>query len=47
MNLPQFSVNPGRVDPYKKFKFLVKWDGKVIAGLYKMSVRTCVNWESF
>jgi phage tail-like protein len=35
--MPQFSVNPGRVDPYKKFKFLVKWDGKVVAGLYKMS----------
>jgi len=35
--MPEFSVNPGRVDPYKKFKFLVKWDGKVVAGLYKMS----------
>jgi phage tail-like protein len=35
--MPQFSVNSGRVDPYKKFKFLVKWDGKVVAGLYKMS----------
>ena len=35
--MPQFSVNPGRVDPYKKFKFIVKWDGKVVAGLYKMS----------
>ena len=35
--MPQFSVNPSRVDPYKKFKFLVKWDGKVVAGLYKMS----------
>jgi phage tail-like protein len=34
---PQFSVNPSRIDPYKKFKFLVKWDGKVVAGVSKMS----------
>jgi phage tail-like protein len=35
--MPQFTVNPGRVDPYKKFKFRVKWDGKVVAGVSKMS----------
>jgi phage tail-like protein len=35
--MPTFSVNPSRIDPYKKFKFLVKWDGKVVAGLSKMS----------
>jgi phage tail-like protein len=33
----QFSVNPTRVDPYKKFKFRVKWDNKVVAGVSKMS----------
>lgn len=26
-----------RVDPYKNFKFLIKWDGKYVAGLSKMS----------
>lgn len=35
--MTQFSVNPNRVDPYKNFKFLVKWDGKYVAGLSKMS----------
>jgi len=35
--MPQFSVNPSRVDPYKKFKFLIKWDNKVVAGVSKMS----------
>ena len=35
--LPQFSVNPHRFDPYKNFKFRIKWDGKYVAGLSKMS----------
>ncbi len=35
--MPQFTVNPSRIDPYKKFKFRVKWDGKVVAGVSKMS----------
>lgn len=35
--MPQFSVNPARVDPYKNFKFRVKWDGRYVAGLSKMS----------
>lgn len=33
----QFSVNPNRVDPYKTFKFRVKWDGKIVAGISKVS----------
>ena len=33
----QFSVNPHRFDPYKNFKFQIKWDGKYVAGLSKMS----------
>jgi len=33
----QFSVNPNRFDPYKQFKFRVKWDGRYIAGVCKMS----------
>ncbi len=35
--MPQFSVNQSRIDPYKKFKFRVKWDNKVVAGVSKMS----------
>ena len=35
--MPQFNVNPSRIDPYKKFKFLIKWDNKVVAGVSKMS----------
>jgi phage tail-like protein len=35
--MPQFSVNPTRFDPYKKFKFRIKWDGRYVAGLSKMS----------
>jgi hypothetical protein len=29
----QFSVNPQRFDPYKNFKFRVKWDGRYVAGV--------------
>jgi phage tail-like protein len=34
--MAQFSVNPQRFDPYKNFKFLVKWDGRVVAGTSKV-----------
>src|SRR5512133_3688017 len=33
----QFSVNPTRFDPYKNFKFRVKWDGRYVAGVSKVS----------
>jgi phage tail-like protein len=33
----EFSVNPRRFDPYKNFKFRLKWDGKYVAGLSKMT----------
>jgi phage tail-like protein len=33
----QFSVNPQRFDPYKNHKFRVKWDGRYVAGISKMS----------
>ena len=33
----QFVVNPYRFDPYKNFKFRVKWDGKIVAGISKVS----------
>ena len=29
--MPPFTVNPQRVDPYKNFKFRVRWDGRVVA----------------
>ena len=35
--MPEFSVNPTRFDPYKNFKFRVKWDGRYIAGVSKVS----------
>jgi phage tail-like protein len=36
--MPQFVVNPQRVDPYKNFKFRVIWDGKYVAGISKVSL---------
>ena len=35
--MAQFSVNPQRFDPYKNFKFRVKWDGQYVAGISKVS----------
>ena len=35
--MAQFSVNPTRFDPYKNFKFRLKWDGQYVAGISKMS----------
>lgn len=32
----QFSVNAERFDPYKNFKFRVKWDGRYVAGVSKI-----------
>ena len=32
----QFSVNTERFDPYKNFKFRVKWDGRYVAGVSKI-----------
>ena len=35
--MAQFTVNPQRFDPYKNFKFRVKWEGKYVAGVSKVS----------
>jgi phage tail-like protein len=35
--MAQFSVNTSRFDPYKNFKFRIKWDGKYVAGISKCS----------
>ncbi len=34
--MAQFSVNPQRFDPYKNFKFRVRWDGRYVAGISKV-----------
>jgi phage tail-like protein len=33
----EFTVNAQRFDPYKNFKFRLKWDGKYVAGVSKVS----------
>ena len=35
--MPQFTVNTQRFDPYKNFKFRVRWDGRYVAGVSKVS----------
>lgn len=35
--MAQFSVNASRIDPYRNFKFRVKWDGQYVAGISKVS----------
>jgi phage tail-like protein len=35
--MAKFSVNTYRFDPYKNFKFQVKWDGRTVAGVSKVS----------
>jgi phage tail-like protein len=34
--MAQFSVNTTRFDPYKNFKFRVKWEGRYVAGISKV-----------
>ena len=36
--MAQFTVNTFRVDPYKNFKFRVKWDGRYVAGVSKVGM---------
>ncbi len=35
--MAQFVVNTSRFDPYKNFKFRVRWDGRNVAGISKVS----------
>ncbi|HTW25848.1 MAG TPA: phage tail protein [Acetobacteraceae bacterium] len=35
--MAEFTVNPQRFDPYKNFKFRVRWDGRYVAGISKVS----------
>ena len=36
--MPGFGANPQRSDPYKNFKFRLKWDGRYVAGMNRLSV---------
>ncbi|MCB8985489.1 MAG: phage tail protein [Ardenticatenaceae bacterium] len=36
MPAPQFQVNTNRYDPYKSYRFRVKWDGRYVAGISKV-----------
>ena len=36
--MPQFTMNVNRIDPYKNFKFRVKWDGRYVAGISKIGM---------
>jgi phage tail-like protein len=46
--MPKFSVNTHRFDPYRNFRFKVKWDNLYVAGLSKCSALTktteVVDW---
>ena len=35
--MAKFTVNAQRFDPYRNFKFKIKWDGQYVAGLSKCS----------
>jgi phage tail-like protein len=35
--MAEFTVNPKCFDPYKNFKFRIKWDGRYVAGVSKIS----------
>lgn len=35
--MPRFAVNASRFDPYKNFRFRLKWDGRYVAGISKVS----------
>ncbi|MBO3098893.1 phage tail protein [Gelidibacter pelagius] len=41
--MAMFSVNNYRLDPYKNFKFRVRWDGKYIAAVTKVSALTRIT----
>ena len=47
--MPQFAVNAHRFDPYRNFKFRVKWDGQYVAGLSTCSALSrnteVVDWR--
>lgn len=40
MPAPEFTVNTYRFDPYKNFRFRVRWDGRVVAGVSRVGALT-------
>jgi phage tail-like protein len=36
--MAEFTVNTKRLDPYKNFKFRLKWDGRYVAGISKCTM---------
>lgn len=38
--MTEFTANPKRYDPYKNFKFRVKWDSVYVAGISKVGILT-------
>lgn len=36
--MAEFTVNARRFDPYKNFKFRLRWDGRYVAGVSKVSM---------
>jgi hypothetical protein len=44
--MAQFSVNAQRFDPYKNFKFRVKWDGRYVAGVSKVGASSAAPSRS-
>jgi phage tail-like protein len=36
LQMAQFTVNPSRIDPYKNYRFRLKWDGRVVAGISRI-----------
>ena len=41
--MAMFNVNTHRFDPYKNFKFRVKWDNRYVAGISKVSPLTRIT----
>lgn len=41
--MAQFSINTERFDPYKNYKFKVKWDGRYVAGVSKIGALKRTN----
>ncbi|HZX78907.1 phage tail protein [Lysobacter sp.] len=37
MPLPDSASLQGRADPYRDFRFRVKWDGRIVAGVHRIS----------
>lgn len=38
--MPEFTANATRIDPYKNFRFRVKWDNTYVAGISKVGALT-------